>query len=67
MPRTGPAWAQSSVSNQISRPSALDQTDVEDALYAAAERNGLVADDGQRQVWATIRSGLSAACSADAW
>ena len=25
-----------------------------------SERNGLVADVGQRQVWATIRSGLSA-------
>ncbi len=39
---------------------ALDQHDVEDALYAAAERNDLVADDGERQCWATIRSGLSA-------
>jgi hypothetical protein len=29
------------------------------ALYAAAEANGLVADDGPRQCWATIRSGLS--------
>ncbi len=38
---------------------AFEQTVVEDALYAAAERNGLVADDGQRQCWATIRSGLS--------
>ena len=39
---------------------ALEQGKVEDALYATAERNGLVADDGQRQCWATIRSGLSA-------
>ena len=39
---------------------ALGQGEVEDALYGAAERNGLVADDGQRQTWATIRSGLSA-------
>jgi hypothetical protein len=38
---------------------AIDQAAVEDALYAAAEQNGLVADDGQRQCWATIRSGLS--------
>jgi hypothetical protein len=38
---------------------ALDQHQVEDALYAAAEQNGLVADDGPRQCWATIRSGLS--------
>ena len=32
------------------------------ALYAAAERNGLVSDpkDGPRKTWATIRSGLSA-------
>ena len=39
---------------------ALEQAEVEDALYAAAEQNGLVADDGQRQCWATIRSGLGA-------
>jgi HNH endonuclease len=39
---------------------ALDQGEVEDALYGAAERNGVVADDGARQCWATIRSGLSA-------
>jgi hypothetical protein len=39
---------------------ALDQGVVEDALYAAAERNGLAGDDGRRQCWATIRSGLSA-------
>jgi hypothetical protein len=38
----------------------LEQGDVEDGLYAAAERCGLVADDGQRQCWATIRSGLGA-------
>ena len=36
----------------------LDQTEVEDALYGAATSNGLVAEDGQRQCWATIRSGL---------
>jgi hypothetical protein len=39
---------------------ALEQAEVEDALYAAAERNRLVAEDGDRQCWATIRSGLSA-------
>ena len=39
---------------------ALDQGEVEDALHGAAERNGLVADDGQRQWLATIRSGLGA-------
>jgi hypothetical protein len=32
--------------------------EVEDALYAAAIRIGLVSDDGPRQTWATIRSGL---------
>jgi hypothetical protein len=39
---------------------ALYQGEVEDALYAAAETNGLVADDGQRRCWATIPSGLGA-------
>ena len=39
---------------------ALEQSTVEDALYAAAERNELVNDDGQRRCWATIRSGLGA-------
>jgi hypothetical protein len=39
---------------------ALDQAAVEDEWYAAATRNGLIADDGERQTWATIRSGLSA-------
>jgi hypothetical protein len=41
---------------------ALEQSEVEDALYAAAEQNGLVSDpkDGPRKTWATIRSGLGA-------
>jgi hypothetical protein len=39
---------------------ALEQADVEDRLYAAAVLNGLVGDDGDRQCWATIRSGLGA-------
>ena len=30
-----------------------------DARHAAAERRGLVADEGQGQCWAAIRSGLS--------
>jgi hypothetical protein len=38
----------------------LEQTDVENALYAAATRIGLVSDDGERQVWSTLRSGLGA-------
>ena len=38
---------------------ALEQTAVEDALYAAAVAIGLVAADGDRPCWATIRSGLS--------
>jgi hypothetical protein len=39
---------------------ALDQATAEDQLYAAAQDNGLVADDGERQTWATIRSGIGA-------
>jgi hypothetical protein len=39
---------------------ALEHADVEDSLYAAVVRTGLVANDGPRQAWATIRSGLSA-------
>jgi hypothetical protein len=39
---------------------ALEQGAVEDQLYSAAEVNGLVADEGERQTWATIRSGLGA-------
>jgi len=39
----------------------LPEPDVEQGLYAAAERNGLVADDGERAVQRTIRSGLDAA------
>ena len=37
---------------------ALEQADVEDELYGAAAANGLLTDDGERQTWATIRSGL---------
>jgi hypothetical protein len=39
---------------------ALDRPRVEDLLFSAAAQNGLAADDGQRQVCATIRSGLNA-------
>ena len=42
------------------RTDALHHAAVEDELYAAAVANGLVADDGERQCWATIRSGLGA-------
>jgi len=38
----------------------LPEPDVEQGLYAAAERNGLVADDGERAVQRTIISGLTA-------
>jgi hypothetical protein len=38
----------------------LGESEVEDALYAAAAQNGVLGDDGERQTWATIRSGLSA-------
>src|SRR5712691_11866353 len=36
----------------------VNRREVEDVLCAAAELDGLVADDGQRQCWATIRSGM---------
>jgi len=39
---------------------ALEQADIEDELYMAALHNGLVHDDGQRQTWGTIHSGLGA-------
>jgi hypothetical protein len=42
------------------RTDALHHAAIEDELYAVAVANGLVADDGQRQCWGTIRSGLSA-------
>jgi hypothetical protein len=45
----------------LSGAGALDQSDVDDGLYAAAMRNGLVADDGQRQVWVTIAAGSALA------
>lgn len=38
----------------------LDRAEVEARLYAASVENGLVADDGERAVRATIRSGLDA-------
>jgi hypothetical protein len=44
----------------------LDVQWIVGALYAACQRNGLVADDGQRSVEATIRSGLEAGL-ARAW
>ena len=39
---------------------ALDQNKAEDHLFATTERNGLSSDDGPRQTWATIRSGIAA-------
>ena len=41
------------------RTDALHHAAVEDELCAVAVANGLVADDGSRQCWATIRSGLN--------
>jgi len=38
----------------------LPERDVEEALLGAAERCGLVADDGAAAAWRTIRSGLAA-------
>jgi hypothetical protein len=43
---------------------ALDQAEVEDKLYDAAMHISLVADDGVRQCWSTIRSGLGAGLQA---
>jgi hypothetical protein len=45
-------------------PGALDQAEVEDRLYNAAMHISLVADDGPRQCWSTIRSGLGAGLQA---
>jgi hypothetical protein len=42
---------------------ALDQADVEDELYGAAERNGLIAEDGERQCWTTTVVVPVRACS----
>ncbi len=39
---------------------AIWENEAEDMLFGAAERNGVLADDGERQAWATIRSGLGA-------
>ena len=41
----------------------LPEMEVEHGLYAAAERHCLVADDGERAVQKTIRSGLNAGLS----
>lgn len=45
---------------QLVGAGALDEDSVERALYDAADRNGLLQDDGERAVIATMRSGLSA-------
>ena len=55
-----PTWLDRTKTSRWIAAGALGQADVEEALYAAAVANGLVADDGERQCWATIRSGLSA-------
>jgi hypothetical protein len=67
--RRGTRWPQRSAESRrldawaLVAARALEQAEVEDGLYAAAERNGLVGDDGPRQTWATIRSGLGAGLS----
>lgn len=38
----------------------LDRTDAEQALLAAAAECGYVTDDGERQAWRTIQSGITA-------
>ena len=45
---------------QLVTAGLLDEGQVAEALRRAAERNGLLADDGPRQCEATIRSGLRA-------
>jgi hypothetical protein len=45
---------------QIVAGRGLDEQEVYDRLYEAAETCGLVADDGPQQVWATINSGAAA-------
>jgi Bifunctional DNA primase/polymerase, N-terminal len=46
--------------HQLVAGGELDAADVERDLLTAAQANGLLADDGQRQVLATIRSGARA-------
>jgi hypothetical protein len=45
---------------QLVASGELDEQDVRDRLFEAAEICGLVADDGASQVWATINSGAAA-------
>jgi hypothetical protein len=45
---------------QIIATGRLDEQEVRDRLFEAAEACGLVADDGAQQVWATIDSGITA-------
>src|SRR5262249_20366653 len=45
---------------QIIATGGLNEQDVRDRLFEAAEACGLVADDGAPQVWATIDSGVVA-------
>jgi hypothetical protein len=46
--------------HQLVAGGELEHGEVEHRLLAAAERNGLIADDGLRSVLATIRSGARA-------
>jgi bifunctional DNA primase/polymerase-like protein len=45
---------------QIVASGELDEQEVRDRLFKAAESCGLVADDGAQQAWATINSGATA-------
>lgn len=45
---------------QLAAAGLLDEGQVAAALLRGADRSGLLADDGQRQCEATIRSGLRA-------
>jgi len=52
---------------QIVGAGLLDRREVESALYAAACACGLVTDDGERSVNATIKSGLTAGVGQPRW
>ena len=45
---------------QLVGGNALDEQEVRERLFEAAETCGLVADDGAQQTWATIDSGITA-------
>ena len=48
---------------QLVAGGGLDENEVRERLFSAAEANGLVADDGAASVRATIESGAKAGCA----